>query len=175
MLLRYFLFSRFPLHMYFFTHVRFCFDFRSVVFLYLRLRFVFVFFAVLLKGCRFFYVFFIREGYMVYEVRPRLLLNLLLFNSQKRASVEHLPQHSTARSVMHKAAKHVRADQSATTQASRQSWREPAMSSSIYLQLCSQNQRRNRSLPDQKLRDHKQLLVAGDWTRDGLYYFPIST
>ncbi|CAN0389726.1 unnamed protein product, partial [Laminaria digitata] len=36
------------------------------------------------------------------------------------------PKRSTAQSALHQTAKHVRADQSATTQASRQSWQEPA-------------------------------------------------
>ena len=35
-------------------------------------------------------------------------------------------QHSTAQSVLHKAANQARADQSVAAQASRQSWREPA-------------------------------------------------
>ena len=35
-------------------------------------------------------------------------------------------QHSAAQSALHKAANQARADQSATMQASRQSWREPA-------------------------------------------------
>ena len=43
-------------------------------------------------------------------------------------------KHSTAQSALRKAAKQVRADQSATTQTSRQSWGEPraSMSSSTY-------------------------------------------
>ena len=47
---------------------------------------------------------------------------------------------------MHKASKQVRADQSAKTQASRQSWREPACRRAFHSSLCSQNERRNRHL-----------------------------
>ena len=46
-------------------------------------------------------------------------------------------QHDKALSAVHRAAKHVRADQSATAQASRQSWREPALRpASICSSLC---------------------------------------
>ena len=80
-----------------------------------------------------FYVwdFFIRTS--IFEVRARLFLlpasaaqitdSLQLL--ELACVVEHLPQHTTAQSAMNKAANHVRADQSATTQASSQSWREP--------------------------------------------------
>ena len=44
----------------------------------------------------------------------------------QRASTASTVQHSTAQSALHEAATPVRADQSVTTQASRQSWREPA-------------------------------------------------
>ena len=61
------------------------------------------------------------------------------FGTCKHVVVEHLPraQHSTAQSGLHKAAKQVRVDQSATTRASRQSWREPraSVSSSVYTAL----------------------------------------
>ena len=57
-------------------------------------------------------------------------------------------KHSTARlAALHKAAKQVRADQSATTQAGRQSWRELACRRAFMQSLRSQNERRHRLLP----------------------------
>ena len=48
----------------------------------------------------------------------------------------------------HKAAKQVRADQSATTQATRQSWRQPAhVVEQLYSTLSSQSEQKNRKLP----------------------------
>ena len=56
-------------------------------------------------------------------------------------------QHSTAQSAGTKP-KQGRADQSATTQASRQSWQEPAHAvEHLYSTLSSQNERRNRHPP----------------------------
>ena len=60
--------------------------------------------------------------------------------------VEHLPQvqRSTALLVLRKAAKQVRADQSATTRASRQSWQEPACWALI-IQLAAFSKRTKKS------------------------------
>ena len=70
-------------------------------------------------------------GFFIYELHTRLFLDLLVVlispkNSSWSKHVEHLPlaQHSTTQSALHKAAKHIRADQSATKQGSRQSGRE---------------------------------------------------
>ena len=65
-----------------------------------------------------------------------VFIPLLLLKSQKNNQLLELAScgrasttahnSTAAQSAMHKAAKHVRADQSVTTQARRQSWREPA-------------------------------------------------
>ena len=60
----------------------------------------------------------------------------------RRASTARTAQHSTAQSALHKAANQVRADHSATAQASRQNWQEPE-----YRQKIRQLARRNRNLP----------------------------
>ena len=58
----------------------------------------------------------------------RHLLESRKHTHRKHVVDEHLPQaqHSTAQSALYKAAKHVSADQSATTEGSRQRGREPA-------------------------------------------------
>ena len=74
---------------------------------------------------------------------------------------------------MHKAAKHVRTDESVTAQASTQSWRESACRRvSIESSLCSQNQRTNRNLTRQK---NIQPQAAGDARRMGLCIFLFSS
>ena len=69
--------------------------------------------------------------------------------------VEHLvysssipqAQHSTAQSALHKAANEARADQSAKTQASRQSWREPSCSRA-FMELAAFSKRtKSKSAP----------------------------
>ena len=149
------------------TILVFCFDTyhnRSISCFY---PFCFVFFRFPLRiFSEFFWLtFFLTYEYISYELRTLLLLNLLLLKSQKhttpRASMLSSTYHGTAQlgqSATHKAAKDVRPDQSATTQASRQSCREPACRrASICSSLCSQNQRRNRSFPANTRYNHKQL------------------
>ena len=79
----------------------------------------------------------------IYYLTPSLLSSLLFLEEPccpffvlvrlfyipgmyERVVAEHVPQARHIAISPHEAAKHVRADQSATTQASRQSWREPA-------------------------------------------------
>lgn len=60
---------------------------------------------------------------------PFLFVFVGLFYMYERVVAEHLRiyrKHSTAQSALHKAANQARADQSTTTQASIQIWREPA-------------------------------------------------
>ena len=71
--------------------------------------------------------------------------------------VEHLQQHSTAQPAMHKAAKRVRADQSATTQASRQSLQEPACRRVFAARCVLKTDEESKSTRPKK-NNHKQLL-----------------
>ena len=96
---------------------------------------------------------FIRTS--IYEV-TRLFLKLLLrLKSQKSAPSDCIElaccrQASTTaqhrQSAMHKAAKHVRTDQSTTTQASRQSWREPACRRAFMIRLAVFSKRAKKSI-----------------------------
>ena len=74
--------------------------------------------------------------YVPYQDRTRLFLHLLLvLKTPKHTQLQELRimllssiyrKHSTAQSALHKVPKHVRADKSATMQATRHSRREPA-------------------------------------------------
>ena len=61
-------------------------------------------------------------------------VKVLEWSMDEYVVVEHLPQPQlcAAQSALHKAAKQGRADQNATTQASRQSWREPACRLAVF-------------------------------------------
>ena len=63
--------------------------------------------------------------------------------------VEHVPQtqRSKAQSALHKAAKQVRADQSAITQASRQSWQELACRRALILLAAFSKRTKKSNLP----------------------------
>ena len=66
-----------------------------------------------------------------------------LYYCRAASAAKHITAHSP-----HKVAKQVRADQIVTTQASRQSWREPALVvDHVFRTLSSQNDRRNQNLP----------------------------
>ena len=84
--------------------------------------------------------------------KKRLLFPKLCFcgpfaigTSMSSLSIYRKTQHSEARSALHKAANKVRADQSATTQASRQSWRELACRRAFIIQLAAFSKRRKIS------------------------------
>ena len=75
---------------------------------------------------------------------------------------------------MHKAAKHVRAYQSATTQASRQRWREPACRLASAARCVLKTDQEIESVRPTK-RKQPQAAATGDTRRICLYLFPIST
>ena len=84
------------------------------------------------------------------RTKPQSNYVLHRVQQRKQADGEHLMYCSTASTAQHsaisshKAAKQLRADQSATTQASRQSWREPAhVVEHFYSTLSSPSERRN--------------------------------
>ena len=82
-------------------------------------------------------------------------------------------QHSTAQSAMHKAAKHARECQSATTSASRKELARISMSS-ICSSLCSQIQRRNQNLPPGGNKKKTTATSSWWWCVKDLPLFPIS-
>ena len=97
----------------------------------------------------------------------------LLCNVYDHVVVEHLPQtkHRKAQSALHKAAKQVRAGQSATAQASRQSWWELACRRA-FMQPAAFSKRTKKSKSSRQTIQPltKQLWSSRD-TRRALLYF----
>ena len=168
-----FRFCRFPLQIAFFFPVLFddvscfplLFDYVSVFVLdyssYFSPRILIFLWALFMRGsiyeCTFVQFYFLtrffRSNHKKAHPAPRAIIPCSC-----RASTT--AQHSASQSAMHEAAKHVRADQNATTEQADRVGESQHVVEHLYSSLCCQHPRTNRNLPGKKhTHNHKKLVM----------------